>query len=105
MAVSKARAKQLCTKKEFDLIEKSWGRDLQQITPGRLRQKVRLTRTLRDKFRDLARQQSGEARGKRAPRSTRPAGGSRNTELKARIFDEALDRFETRLSKIEAGDE
>jgi len=102
MAVSKARAKQLTTKREFELLETSWGRELSSLSPARLRQKVQRARTMRDKFRDLARQQAGEARGKRDPRSTRPARSNRNTELKAQVFDEALARFEERLGVLEA---
>lgn len=101
MAISRERAKQLCNQREFELVEASWGRGLQELTPARLRQKVQRARTLRDKFRDLARQQAGEARGKRDARSTRPAQGNRNTKLKARIFDEALERFQERLAAME----
>jgi len=100
MAVSKARAKQLTTKREFELLEASWGRELSSLSPARLRQKVQRARTMRDKFRDLARQQAGEARGKRDPKSTRPARSNQNTKLKAQIFDEALGRFEERLASL-----
>jgi hypothetical protein len=103
VAISKREARPLCTKREWELLAQSWHPELARVTPGRLRQKVQRARTLRDKFRDLARQQKGEARGKRNPRSTRPAQGNKNTELKARIFDEALERFEARLAKIEEG--
>jgi hypothetical protein len=105
MTISKQRARQLCTKREYEFLEKSWGKELREVTPGRLRQKVSRARTLRDKFRDLARQQAGEARGKRGARSTRPAAGNRNTEIKAQIFDEALERFQARLAEVEAGAE
>lgn len=104
MAVSMARAMQLTTKREFELLEKSWGRDLSSLSPARMRQKIQRARTMRDKFRDLARQQAGEARGKRDPRSTRPARSNQNTKLKAEIFDEALSRFEERLGAMEAGE-
>jgi hypothetical protein len=101
VAISKNRARQLTTKREWELLEKSWGSDLKAITPGRLRQKVQRARTLRDKYRDLAKQQAGEARGKRGARSTRPAQSNQNTVLKAQIFDEALGRFQERLTEIQ----
>ena len=104
MAVSRARAEQLTTKREFELLEKSWGRELSSLSPARLRQKIQRARTMRDKFRDLARQQTGEARGKREPRSTRPAKSNQNTKLKSQIFDEALSRFEERLVALETAD-
>ena len=100
MAIPKSEARPLCTKREWDLLADSWNPELSKVTPGRLRQKVQRARTLRDKFRDLARQQSGEARGKRDPRSTRPARGNKNTKLKAQVFDEALERFQARLKEI-----
>jgi hypothetical protein len=102
MPISKQRARQLCTQREFEFLEKSWNPELREVTPGRLRQKVQRARTLRDKYRDLARQQAGEARGKRNPKSTRAAGGNRNTELKAAVFDEALSRFQERLAQLES---
>lgn len=101
MAISKSNAKSLCTQREWEHLSQSWNPELSQVTPGRLRQKVQRARTLRDKFRDLARQQSGEARGKREPRSTRPAQGNQNTKRKAQIFDEALERFQARLAEVE----
>lgn len=104
MAISKREARPLCTKREWELLVHSWNPELARVTPGRLRQKVQRARTLRDKFRDLARQQKGEARGKRDPKSTRPSRSNRNTELKAQIFDEALERFQARLAVIEEGD-
>ncbi len=101
MSISKREARPLCTQREWELLSHSWNPELSKVTPGRLRQKIRRARTLRDKFRDLARQQSGEARGKRDARSTRPSQSNRNTELKAQIFDEALERFHARLVEIE----
>jgi len=101
MTISKREARPLCTKREWEMLSQSWEPELSRVTPGRLRQKVQRARTLRDKYRDLARQQAGEARGKRDAKSTRPAQGNRNTELKARIFDEALERFQARLAEAE----
>lgn len=101
VAISKKRARTLCTQREWELLSQSWNPELGRITPGRLRQKVQRARTLRDKYRDLARQQAGEARGKRAARSTRPAQSNQNTKLKAEIFDEALERFQSRLAQDE----
>jgi hypothetical protein len=101
MTISKREARPLCTQREWEMLSQSWEPELSRVTPGRLRQKVQRARTLRDKYRDLARQQAGEARGKRDAKSTRPARGNRNTELKARIFDEALERFQARLAEAE----
>lgn len=101
MPVTRARAQQLLTKAEFDFAAQSWSPAVNAHSPARLRQKISRARRLRDKYRDEARRQAGEAKGRRDPRGTRPARGNRNTELKAAIFDESLARFEARLAKVE----
>lgn len=101
MPVTRARAQQLLTKAEFDFAAQSWSPAVNAHSPARLRQKISRARRLRDKYRDEARRQAGEAKGRRDPRGTRPARGNRNTELKAAIFDESLVRFEARLAKVE----
>ncbi len=102
MAQSKSVARKLATKAEWTLLEVSYPPLLKDITPGRLKQKVTRARKLQDKYRDLARQQKGEARGKRQARSTRAAAGNTNTLLKQEIFTDALARFEAQLQKLEA---
>lgn len=98
MAINMQRARTLCTASEYELVRASGKREIGTHTPARLRQKVSRARKLRDKYRSLASRQTGEMRGKRAPRSGKPAGDNRNTETKAEIFQEALDRFEEALA-------
>jgi hypothetical protein len=102
MTQTKAMARKLATKAEWVLLERSFPPLLKEITVGRLKQKVTLARKLQDKYRDLARQQRGEARGKRRAKGARPAAGNANTMVKHEIFAEALSRFETQLAKLEA---
>ncbi len=102
MAQSKSVARKLATKAEWTLLEVSFPPLLKEITPGRLKQKVTRARKLQDKYRDLARQQKGEARGKRQVKSTRAAAGNANTLLKQEIFADALARFQAQLAKLEA---
>ena len=102
MAHSKTAARKLATQAEWALLEVSFPPFLKDITPGRLKQKVTRARKLQDKYRDLARQQRGEARGKRKPTGTRAAKGNANTLVKQEIFAEALERFEAQLAKLEA---
>ncbi|TVS04918.1 MAG: hypothetical protein EA423_07135 [Phycisphaerales bacterium] len=99
MAINMQRARTLCTASEYELVRASGKREIGTLTPARLRQKVARARKLRDKFRSLAARQTGEMRGKRAPRSGKPAGDNRNTEAKAELFQETLDRFEEALAK------
>jgi hypothetical protein len=102
MAISRSTAARLCTGAELELVDASSASRIRQLTPGRLQQKVRMARRLRDKYRDLARRQRLEARGKRAPQRSRPARGNVNTERKAELFDEVLARFEAGLTNAGA---
>jgi hypothetical protein len=101
MAISRTTAQRLCTKPEFELVEASFAPHVKTLSPARLRQKVARTRRLRDKYRDLARRQRLEARGKRSPQRARPAQGHDNTDRKATLFQEVLDRFEIQLGRAE----
>ncbi len=102
MAHTKTAARKLATQAEWTLLESSFAPNLKEITAGRLAQKVTRSRKLQDKYRDLSRQQSGEARGKRKAKSTRPAKGNANTVAKQEMFSEALTRFEGQLEKLQA---
>lgn len=102
MAYTKTAVRKLVTQAEWALLEVSFPPLLKDITPGRLKQKVTRARKLQDKYRDLARQQRGEARGKRQPKGTRAAAGNANTVAKQEIFTEARERFEAQLAKLEA---
>ncbi len=102
MSVHHATARKLATEAEWALLETSRARAITTLTPARLAQQIARTRTLRDKYRDLAEQQRGEARGKRKPQSTRAAEGNSNTVVKEQIFAEALERFEARLAIVTA---
>jgi hypothetical protein len=103
MTISLNNARRLCTKPEFELVEASKIVNMKQLTPARLQQKVGRARRLRDKYRDLAKRQRLEARGKQAPRKSRPSQGHENTERKAQLFQEVLERFETGLARAAAG--
>lgn len=102
MTIQKSTARTLATKAEWPLIESSYGDALKALTPGRLKQKIARARTLQDKYRDLARQQRGEARGKRQAKGTRPAQGNDGTRRKQELFTEVRERFEAQLAKLEA---
>jgi hypothetical protein len=97
--ISRATASRLCTRPELDLVDASYPANAKLLSPGRLRQKVGRARKLRDKYRDLARRQRSESRGKSEPRRSRPAAGHDNTTRKAELFAEVLDRFEAQLER------
>lgn len=102
MAVHHATARKLATQAEWTLLQSSYGRSRSALSVAQLHQKIARARTLRDKYRALAKQQQGEARGKRAPRSTRAAQGNANTKVKAAMFAEALARLQERASELKA---
>jgi hypothetical protein len=100
MSVHHATARKLATEAEWTLLQASRAGAITALTPAQLSQKIDRTRKLRDKYRDLAQQQRGEARGKRTAKSTRAAQGNDNTIVKQQMFDEALERFEEQLAKV-----
>lgn len=102
MTITKPSARKLATQAEWTLLETSYAPLLKDITLGRLKQKITRARKLQDKYRDLARQQRGEARGKRRAKSTRPVAGNENTVNKQLLFTEALERFQGQLTKLES---
>ncbi len=102
MPVNMAQARALCSKAELQLVLESTVGRIGKLAARQLRVNMAKARKLRDKFRDLASGQRGEARGKRAPRSRRPAQGNANTVRKERLFGEALARFQRRLDRLEA---
>ncbi len=53
----------------------------------------KLVRGWRDKYVQRARQQAGEARGKRKPRSTRGSASNENTMRQADVMDWVMDRL------------
>jgi hypothetical protein len=103
MKLSRDAVRRLTTKEETEFLEGLAAGRIEQITPTRLRQKLDRARRLRDKYRDLARRQGGEMRGKASPRSTRPARSNANTLRKVQLFEWAIDQITARLDA--SGDE
>jgi hypothetical protein len=102
MAISTQKAKALCTATEFQLVQASTPQRAKSLTPSQLKQKIDRARKLRDKYRDLAKKQRGEARGKRKPTGTRPAKGNERTVEKAQLFQETLGRFQEADQRVTA---
>ncbi|TVQ63977.1 MAG: hypothetical protein EA378_00345 [Phycisphaerales bacterium] len=105
MAVTVQQARRYCTTSEIELIAMSTPRQVGELTPARLRQKLARARKLRDKFRDLGDRQKREMRGKGEPRGQRGAQSNEATRLKQQVFAETVERFEAALVKAEAKQE
>ena len=102
MAISAARARQICTKAELELVQQSNTKNIGSLSATQLKSLVRRARTQRDKWRDQSHAQN------RSTKVTDPAKleeANRRSAEKATLFDEALGRFEKRLAKVEAAGE
>jgi hypothetical protein len=100
MPVTRAQAKEICTKPELELVEASFRPAITSLTVSRLRSKVDRARKLQDKFRELAQKQNRETKETQPGRQR--GGANQRTERKARLFEETRDRFEKRLAEVEA---
>lgn len=101
MPVTRAQAKEICTKPEYEMVESSFRPAITSLTPARLRSKVERSRKLQDKYRELAHKQNRESKEQQGH-----ARGTANqrTEKKAQLFAETRERFEKRLAEVEAKD-
>lgn len=102
MPINASKARSLCTASEYNLFKWSSAKMSKTLAPSQLRQKIDRARKLRDKYRDLAKQQRGEARGKRNPTGTRAAKGNERTVEKAQLFAEVLERLQSALTSAES---
>ncbi len=99
MAISVAQARQICTQAELDLVLQSTTRQIGNLDAKQLRAAIRRTRTVRDKWRDLANAQTRDTKVQDPGNLDR--ANARSAE-KAQLFDEALTRFEKRLGKVDS---
>ena len=95
-----ATVRQLCTSTEVNLVSQSRLPALRGLSAAKLDQLIQRARRLRDTYRDKARQQRREERGKSAPKGARPAQGNERTVKKEEIFAEALERFQQRRATL-----
>ena len=101
MAYTLTQARPLLTAAELALFEQSRAEPIKGLTAAKLAGKIKRTRTLRDKYRDLYRRQTVALRGN--ARSARPGGpANERTQQKAEILQEVLDRYEARLALLQA---
>lgn len=98
VAIRVAQARQICTPAELDLVLQSTTRQIGSLDPKQLRASIRRARTLRDKWRDRAAAQTRDTKN-RNPEKLGEANARSND--KAQLFDEALSRFEKRLSRVD----
>lgn len=103
MATTITQARALLTAAELELFDQSRAEPIKALTLARLRGKVTRARTLRDKFRDLFRRQTVSVRSASTTKGRSPVGAdNERTQRKADILQEVLDRFEARVTQLEA---
>jgi hypothetical protein len=84
------KIKSLMTKKELELLQSGSVANVKFHSADRLKSYIKLTRKLRDKYRDLTRRQKV---------AQKPSQNLRTVE-KAKIFARLLDRYEKRYEGI-----
>ena len=99
--ITSSEAKQLCAKGEYELFALSRPRTIKTLTVKDLKSRIQRSRKARDKFAKMTGEQQRQARGKQAPKGTRPSKGSQRTSRKQQLFAETLARYEARLSVLE----
>lgn len=92
--------KSLLSKRELALVQE----DQRFESPRRIKEKVKLLRELRDKYRDLARRQKIGLRGKAMMGPLEEGTENRRTIEKADFFAEALELYRERLQEIPEDD-
>ncbi len=97
MPISSKEAQQLSTMAEWTLVKSGLATDIRALPQARLKNKILRARTLRDKYRDLAKKQFRQTR---AARTGKP-NESRNarTKRKALLFAEVLARLVGEVSR------
>lgn len=102
MATTLIQARKLLTAAELDLFAASRAPALNALTPVQLRGKLKRSRTLRDKFRDLLQRQKLAMRERDGNKQGRSGVANARTEQKEALFADVLDTFTRRLAQVEA---
>jgi capsule polysaccharide export protein KpsE/RkpR len=84
------KIKSLMSKKELEIVESGSLTNVRSHTPDRLKQYIKLTRKLRDKYRDLTQRQI----------VFKKHTHNFNTVEKAKVFEKILGRYEKQFKKV-----
>ena len=102
MAYNRNHARALCTESEFRLFCASLSDEITAHTRAQLRSKIERSRKLRDKYRDLFKRQRLTNRKLTGSKKGHRLDSNARTGDKAKLFSEALARFENRVEKLDA---
>ncbi len=101
MKLNRNQAKALTNAKELELYDMARPPRLNKLTVKELKNLVKRSRTLRDKLRDVKRNQ---VRAKQATAKARGAAPADRSKEKAELFAEVHEVFVARLAKVEAAE-
>jgi hypothetical protein len=99
-SIALAKAKQLCTASELQLVESSRRPEVARLGVSQLKSKIQRARKLRDKWRDMHEKQRRRAQ----QQGSRVTKGETRSRQKAELFSDVLNRLEGQLKKIDAPD-
>jgi hypothetical protein len=102
MPYTRTSAKALLTAAELELYDMGRRETIAQLDRRTLIAKIKRTRNLRDKYRDLYRRQRLEARERTGAKRGLSGVANVRTREKAELFGELLARFEAKLAKVDA---
>lgn len=100
MAYNRIQAARILNKAELALFHDSLASALDAHDETRLASLVKRARTFRDKARDLLRRQKLATRVRTGSKTGTGGDANRRTQSKARLLDEVLARFESRLARM-----
>lgn len=102
MAISKTQAAKLLTAAEMEVFSASRAPAITQLSAARLAGKVKRSRTMRDKQRDLLQRQTLATRGRTGTKGGTSGSANDRTAKKIEILEDILQRFSDRLEKVQA---
>ena len=105
MAFNRNHARPLCSDAEYQLFTASLADEIGALTPAQLRSKIQRARKLRDKYRDLEKRQRLANRSRTGTKKGNRPDTNARTADKAKLFGEALARFEAKAAKLAAAAE
>lgn len=103
MPYTRNAAKKLLNVSELEMFDVS-RRGLGTLGKSQVRAKVKHTRRLRDKYRDLYRRQRRSTRGRTGSKPGPRGKANLRTKEKEELFGEMLVRFQKRLDQIETAE-
>ncbi len=104
MSISAATEKRLLTADEHELVASTHYPHVSALDRDDLAEARQRLRTSRNKARDIAHRQRREMRGKAEARGAKPARDNSGTEMKRRIFGNALKRVNRELARYAAAE-